>query len=122
MIRRIRVIRVSYRVPEALPEPLLRQQAVLEKSTRKSPLNAVASRSGVSLLFVTRTCPYCRQAKSFLNEKGLPYQEYDVETSEGQRMFVAAGGGQGVPVLVQNDKRQAGFSRRSYEKFFGLGK
>jgi len=72
-----------------------------------------------ALLFVTKTCVYCRQAKGFLAEKGIPYQEHDIETPDGMRTFVAARGGRsGVPVLVQKDKRLVGYSRQSYEAFF----
>jgi glutaredoxin len=106
-----------------LPESVLRYQAELEKRMKKSLAEAAAPPTSPSLLFVTKTCGYCRQAKGFLAEKGIPFQEHDIETPEGMRAFVAAGGGrQGVPVLVQNDKRLIGYSRPAYEAFFSAQK
>jgi glutaredoxin len=106
-----------------LPESVLRYQAELEKSMNRRLAEAAAPPTGMSLLFVTKTCVYCRQAKGFLAEKRIPYQEHDIETPDGMRAFIVVGGGrQGVPVLVQNDKRLVGYSRPSYEAFFSAQK
>ena len=103
-----------------LPESVLRYQAELEKSMKKRLADAAAPVAGMSMLFVTKTCVYCRQAKAYLAGKRIPYQEHDIETPDGMRVFVSTGGGRsGVPVRVQNDKRLVGYSPQIYDAFFG---
>lgn len=103
-----------------LPESVLKYQAELEKSMKQRLANAAAPSSSTAMLFTTKTCGYCTHAKAYLAEKRIPYQEHDIETPQGMQVFASAGGGRGVPVLVQNDKRVAGFSKPSYDAFFGL--
>jgi glutaredoxin len=106
-----------------LPDSVLRYQADLEKSMKKRLADAAAPPVGVSILFTTKTCGYCIQAKAYLTAKGLPYQEHDIETPDGMKICASTGGGRsGVPVLVQNDKRVVGFSPQIYDSFFGQPK
>ena len=102
-----------------LPEAVLRYQADLEKSMKSRLADAAIPMAGMSLLFVTKSCVYCKQAKAYLAGKRIPYQEHDIETPDGMRVFVSTGGGRsGVPVLVQNDKRVVGYSPQIYDAFF----
>jgi glutaredoxin len=102
-----------------LPESVLKYQADLRKGMKKRLAEVAAGPLSIALLFTTKTCGYCRQAKVYLGTKGIAYQEHDIETPDGLRTFVAAGGGRkGVPVLVQNDNRIVGYSRPSYDAFF----
>lgn len=101
-----------------VPDSVLKYQADLEKSMKQRLANAAAPASGTALLFTTKTCGYCKHAKAYLAEKRIPYQEHDIETPQGMQMFASVGGGRGVPVLVQNDKRVGGFSKPSYDAFF----
>lgn len=102
-----------------LPDAVLKYQLDLDKSMKKRIAEGAAPQAGTSLLFVTKTCVYCKGAKAYLAEKRIPYQENDIETPDGMRAFAATGGGRsGVPVLVQNDRRQIGFSRQIYDAFF----
>lgn len=34
-------------------------------------------------MYTTERCGDCRRAKRFLNERGIPYQEIDIEQAEG---------------------------------------
>lgn len=102
-----------------VPDAVLRHRAELEKSANKRLADLAKPPAGVSLLFTTKTCVYCKHAKAYLAAKGLPYQEHDIETPEGMKVFASTGGkGSGVPVLVQNDKRVMGFSKELYDGFF----
>jgi glutaredoxin len=106
-----------------LPDAVVRYQADLDKSMKKRLADAATPPVGVSMLFTTKTCGYCIQAKAYLAAKGLPYQECDIETPDGMKVYASTGGGRsGVPVLVQNDKRVVGFSPQIYEAFFGQAK
>ena len=118
-----KTLAITYGPATPLPEAVLRYQAALEKSMQKRLADAATPMAGMAMLFVTKTCVYCRQAKAFLAERRIPFQEHDIETPDGMRTFVATGGGRsGVPVLVQNDKRLIGYSRQLYEGFFNAQK
>jgi len=70
------------------------------------------------VFFMAQWCGYCKQAKSYLAEKGISYREYDIDTADGMRAFVEAGETRGVPVMFANGKRVQGFSRPAYNALF----
>ncbi|MBS1189755.1 MAG: Glutaredoxin [Rhodocyclaceae bacterium] len=37
----------------------------------------------VTQLYSASWCGYCRKAKAYLGERGIPYQEIDIDTPEG---------------------------------------
>jgi glutaredoxin len=55
-------------------------------------------------------CGYCKKAKAHLAAKRVPYDEVDVEASEGSRTEFARIGGRGVPVILVGSQRMDGFS------------
>lgn len=106
-----------------LPDSVLRYQAELEKSAKKRLADVAAGPPSVALLFVTQWCGYCKQAKAYLGAKGIAYQEHDIETPDGMRVYVANGGGRtGVPVLLGKGGRLSGFSPQAYDAYFGKNK
>lgn len=105
-----------------LPEATLRFQAELMKSMNKKFANAAKPYYGPARLFMAQWCGYCKQAKVYLAEKGIPYQEYDIDTQAGMRAFVEAGETRGVPVILANGQRVQGFSRPAYEALFAKPK
>lgn len=52
-------------------------------------------------LYTTAWCPYCSAAKSLLKDKGVSFQEIDVERAQGARaaMVERAGGRISVPQI-----------------------
>ena len=52
-------------------------------------------------IYTTSWCPYCAAAKSLLSQKGVEYQEIDVERAAGARatMVERAGGRTSVPQI-----------------------
>jgi glutaredoxin len=62
------------------------------------------------VLYTTSWCPACKSAKAYLAQKGISYQEKDVEKSrEAAEEFHRRGGG-GVPMVVINGRQMTGFS------------
>ena len=55
-------------------------------------------------------CGYCKKAKAHLAAKRVPFDEVDVEASEGARSEFARIGGRGVPVILVGNQRMDGFS------------
>ncbi len=56
------------------------------------------------VMYATRWCPYCIQARSFFARNKIPYYEIDIDRSpEGYRLFRALGG-RGVPLIVVGEQ------------------
>lgn len=61
-------------------------------------------------IYTTAWCPYCSAAKSLLKEKGVPFQEIDVERVQSARaaMVGKAGGRTSVPQIFVGDTHVGG--------------
>lgn len=106
-----------------LPDSVLRYQDELQKSMQKRLSDAQRPVSGQPVLFVTKWCGYCKQAKAYLAEKGIQYREHDIETPSGMQALVASGiRGSGVPVMLWNEQRVLGYSRPAYDAVFRSAK
>lgn len=67
-------------------------------------------------VYSTSTCPACDAAKSYLKEKGLVYEEYNVENDEVKAFdMINLSGQTGVPVIDINGNILVGFSKRSID-------
>lgn len=62
------------------------------------------------VLYATDWCGYCKQARRFLDSKGIPYTEYDIEKSKEGRKAYEALGGRGIPLIDVNGTLIRGFS------------
>lgn len=61
-------------------------------------------------LYSTPNCPYCVQAKRYLKEQGIPFEEYDVSKNRQKADEMMRKSGQmGVPVLDVNGRVLVGF-------------
>lgn len=60
-------------------------------------------------MYTTRTCPFCKMQKDYLNSKGVEFSEIlvDENPDEAQKM-IAISGQMGVPftVIVKDDEAQ----------------
>jgi glutaredoxin 3 len=63
-------------------------------------------------IYTTPTCGYCHQAKSFLDELGVSYKEYDVSRDRAAaEEMINLTGQMGVPVVVIDNQPVIGFDR-----------
>jgi glutaredoxin len=60
-------------------------------------------------LYTTTSCPYCAQARAWLNQYGFPYEECDAEARKECSDQLVALGGNGVPYLLVKGKHVDGF-------------
>lgn len=61
-------------------------------------------------------CPYCSQARKYLQHNGISYCEYDMERSdEGKKLYNEVDG-QAIPILLIGDYQINGFNERSIER------
>lgn len=69
-------------------------------------------------VFSTPSCNYCRQAKEFLEEKGVAFESFDVSADKEalQEMKRLTGGARSVPVIAVGDQVLVGFDRKDLEK------
>lgn len=54
------------------------------------------------VLYSTEWCGYCKQIRRFLDQKGLPYQVFDIEKDAQARKAYEALGGGGIPFVDVN--------------------
>lgn len=67
-------------------------------------------------VYTTAKCPHCRQVKQFLQQQGLRFQEFDIETNARARKAFDRLGARGVPVTMIGDQRIDGFNRGVLEQ------
>ncbi len=64
-------------------------------------------------VYSTSVCPACDAAKNYLKEKGLVYEEYNVENDEEKAFdMINLSGQTGVPVIEINGNILVGFSKQ----------
>ena len=54
------------------------------------------------VLYSTEWCGYCKATRRFLDEKGIPYTEFDIDKDPVARKAYEALGGRGIPILDVN--------------------
>jgi glutaredoxin-like YruB-family protein len=73
------------------------------------------------LIYSTPICPFCHQAKDYLKEKGIKFEDIDVsaDSAKAQEM-IDKSGQMGVPVLDIEGKIIIGFDKAAIDKELGL--
>jgi len=74
-------------------ERLLNPSGVVSEQTRASAR---------VVLYSTAWCGYCKATRRFLDEKGIPYREFDIDKDATARIAYEALGGRGIPILDVN--------------------
>lgn len=54
------------------------------------------------VLYSTQWCGYCKLTRRFLDQKDVPYREFDIEKDAPARKAYEALGGRGIPILDVN--------------------
>jgi len=63
-------------------------------------------------VYSTKTCPWCKKAKEYLNSKKVKYTNYFVEDDDAKREeMIELSGQMGVPVKVIGKKVIIGFDK-----------
>ena len=65
------------------------------------------------VLYATDWCGYCKQSRRFLDSKGIPYTEFDIEKDAAGRKAYEALGGRGIPLIDVNGTLIRGFSEEA---------
>ena len=70
-------------------------------------------------VYTSSTCPYCVMAQESLAEKGLEYEEKNVQTDKAARQELMKMGYTGVPVVVIGDEEIVGFDKAKIDEALG---
>jgi glutaredoxin len=68
------------------------------------------------IVYTSTNCPHCRQVKSFLSEKGLSYEERNIEQSDEFAQQVWDMGLRAVPVTVIGEHKIVGMNKTQFDK------
>jgi glutaredoxin-like YruB-family protein len=63
-------------------------------------------------LYSAGNCPQCRQAKQYLQQQGIRFQEFDIQRNSRAQKAFARLGARGVPVILVGENRIDGFDRK----------
>ncbi|MDP9123843.1 MAG: glutaredoxin family protein, partial [Pseudomonadota bacterium] len=63
-------------------------------------------------LYATKSCPSCDSARQSLRARGVPFNEYSVDTQSDLSAFQSRVGGSTFPVIVIGDQAVKGYSSR----------
>ncbi|MDD5502891.1 MAG: FAD-dependent oxidoreductase [Candidatus Thermoplasmatota archaeon] len=73
------------------------------------------------MVYSTKSCPYCKMLKSFLNEIGMNFQDYDIgKDARRAKEMVEKSGQMSVPVTDVDGRIIIGFDRRVFMEELGL--
>lgn len=90
-------------------------------STTGTPGAAAQSARAPVKMLATAWCGYCAKARAYLNSRGIPFQELDVEKSaEGRKQYRELKG-RGVPIILVGDQRMNGYDQRRLETMLRVG-
>lgn len=68
-------------------------------------------------VYTTATCPWCRVAKKYLDERGETYQEVNVGLDQGAaEEMVRVSGQYGVPVITVDGQVVIGFDQAKLDR------
>jgi len=76
-------------------------------------------------VFALSTCPYCKQARAFLDESGVAYDVVEVDKLTGQERadvideVKTLSGGTSFPVLVMDGEVVVGYNKARIQQLIG---
>ncbi|MBB6731323.1 glutaredoxin family protein [Cohnella zeiphila] len=69
------------------------------------------SESAAAIVYTSTYCNYCRQVKSYLNERGVAYEERNIDENEAFAEELWNTGLRSVPVTVIGETKILGFNQ-----------
>lgn len=67
-------------------------------------------------IYTKPTCPYCQQAKKWLKDNNIEFDDFNVEEEKYKDELVEVSGQMGVPVIVAGEKIIVGFEEKELEQ------
>ena len=70
------------------------------------------------VMYSAAWCGYCKKARRYFQQQGIPFKEYDIEESrKGQRDYAKLNG-TGVPIIFVGQKRMQGFRAERFQAIY----
>ncbi|OWR26497.1 NrdH-redoxin [Saccharibacillus sp. O23] len=69
-----------------------------------------------AIVYTSTNCPHCKQVKSYLDGKGVSYEERNIEQSDAFAQQVWDMGLRAVPVTVIGEEKIVGMNKLKLEK------
>lgn len=91
----------------------------LDMSKLPYELRQVAERYPVAL-YVSKTCSPCATARDALRSRGIPYQEWSVDTRDDIEAFKQKEGSDQLPVLRIGGQRLKGYQSQEWSSYLDL--
>ncbi len=70
------------------------------------------------VMYSASWCGVCKKAKAYFESEGIPFKEYDIETSRKGRKDYKELNGTGVPIIMVNNERMNGFSQGRFDEMY----
>lgn len=96
------------------------------ESPENALLNAIANDAdstvsryngnGHVVMYSASWCGVCAQAKAYMQARGIPYTEHDIDASSKNKKQLIMLGGRGVPLIIVGKQRMSGFNPRQLER------
>jgi len=81
------------------------------------PTNGSDSPTPKITVYTSPSCHWCRVAKRYLEERGLPYREVDIISNKrGRQEMVRMTGQYGVPVIRVGEDAMTGWDKAEFER------
>jgi len=71
------------------------------------------------ILYGTTTCPFCKEARSYLKSKNISFVDYDVDLHEQGRKDFQKLNGEAVPLILIGDRKISGFNSQAIDDALG---
>ena len=72
-------------------------------------------------IYSTPTCPWCKKAKAYLDEKGIAYTSVDVSSDDvAQKEMIEKSGQMGVPVINVDNQVIVGFDEEKLREALAI--
>jgi len=92
---------------------------MVAKKTSLTKAGAKSAKTTVQLvLYSSRNCHFCRQAKAYFKARHIAFREYDVEYDAKGRKDFKRLRGRGVPIVLVGKLRMDGFDPVRFERFW----
>jgi len=88
-----------------------------ERSARAVATVGATAHAVDVVMYATRDCPYCAKTREYLTDKGVKWEERDIDTSPQAAAEFKAKGGVGTPlVLINGEKVVDGFDKAKLDE------
>lgn len=102
-------------------KPTTQQSKQVEVKTNTYTAGSSTNGTGVKVvMYATKRCPYCKQARQYFRKNGIRFTEYDVENDYRAMQRYKKMGATGVPVIFVGKTRINGFNVARFKQVYKL--